>query len=66
MAVKNGDDIFEVFCPGCGQAVKCKREGGVPGVSVYYDGTCDECEKPVLVEDRASYEQEGVIEVVFK
>ena len=67
MAVEDKDDIMEVFCPGCGQAVKCKKTGGIPNLSIeYYDGKCDECEKPVLVEDRAAFEQDGEIEVIFK
>ena len=67
MGVKETDEIMEVFCPGCGQTIKCKSVGGIPGISVYfYEGKCDECEKPVFVEDRASYEQEGAVEIIFK
>lgn len=57
---------MDVFCPWCGGVVKCIENGGVPGISVYYNGECKECDKPVLVEDRAAYEQEGVVEIIFK
>lgn len=57
---------MEVFCPGCGQTVKCHKKGGVPGISTYYDGDCDECEEPILVEDRRTFEQDGVTEIIFK
>jgi len=60
------DEIMEVFCPGCGQAVKCEKSGEVSGISAFFDGNCDECEKLILVEDRASFEQDGTIEVIFK
>lgn len=59
-------DNMDVFCPWCGGVVKCKRSGEVSGISTFYDGECKECEKPVLIEDRAAYEQEGAVEIIFK
>lgn len=60
------NEYVRVHCPRCGQWVKCKRSGEVSGISTFYDGKCGLCDKPVLVEDRAAFEQEGAVEIIFK
>lgn len=56
--------VVIVRCPYCGKTVTCRLHHRCVDID-FFEGRCIECEMPVYVEDRRSYEQSGEVYIVL-
>lgn len=56
---------MKLHYPICGTLLKNFVIAYEDPVSTGYEAHCDECNKPVSVEDRTAHEQEGTVKIIL-
>jgi len=62
-----GMDTITIHCPTCGEEIECKKTEVMPTTGItFYEGECKNCEHSIVIENRSFFDQEGVMEIIFR
>ncbi len=56
----------KLHCPKCGAEIEKGKVAFQDRISTCYETKCSECNTSILIEDRSSFEQEEIVEIILK